>query len=297
MEGNRRKKPPIDLRELEREKVEERKPGSLSYVPGENEGRPVDSGKSSLRQIFISALIAVALAAFMMVSYAPSKGNLIALNANVKEVAGRIESLSGKIDGTTGRLETVIGTMGEYAKKTDLAPLSAQIDSRFAELKSSYEDKVASYEERIAELEARIVELEEEKEEVTAATSEIDAVIETQFFDYIYLSGANTETVESILLRLKLTNNSNVKVEDIRLTIAFTPEGYTSVDWADGYPQLAGGPTTWTSPYGYGMVFVNGWGMSLKANESKSFPLTLSMKVKTALTSGMRWTPEVYVEQ
>lgn len=300
-----RKKPPININET-RKPDTEAKPGPLDYVGKASKGGP----DINWTQVLISSALALFLAVLVMFQFMPSKKDVITLNENVNEVADRTAAVDSKLTGEANRINTVVNTMGEYAKKSELAGFApkAELNTLISELvalknelgtvssklNSDLSDKISNLEARIQELEGQFSDQEE------GSVKGLSASIETQFFDYVALLVADVGKEVSIPLRLRLVNNSGRDLEDIQLTIGFNPEGPMSGTFSDGYPRLWGGGTSWQTPYGYsgyGMVFTNGWGLDIEKGDTETHTLTLTMKVDIALSSNMRWTPEVYIEE
>jgi len=309
------------------------KEGGYVDVPGEGEPLPEPpmmpekrSGGSTgfgSPELVKTALVSLAMALLVVIGMSFMGGgtfvtkkdfetNILGLTDIVNQ--GKAETTALKTQVTTA-IQGIPNTISSQVNSAisnatsnnanQIASLSGQVSALQETLNaqtekiSGLEADMASLQDTVADYEARLSVLEEQQSSTDgdSSSSGVTAKIETQFFDYVSLP-RDTITEVIVPLRLKITNNTNVDEEDIQLIVSFEPESWVSLDWAAGYPKLEGSPSLW-SMYGnstYGMVFVNGWGLSLDANTSRTYQLSLFLKVDTALTTDYMWRPVVEVD-
>jgi hypothetical protein len=214
--------------------------------------------------------------------------------ATIRGFATRIDALEAAVASQQNKYNS----LNTDSLKADLEQVKvdvASVKTDIGELKNDNSTDLNDLVTRIAALETRIAALEAKMGSGSGTTTSeaITAKIKTQFWDYIVLPAPGT-TAASTQLRLDLQNNTARDISDVVVVVAFAPQSYVTVDWDTGYPQITGGLTTWTLyPYGgYGIAFFNSWGLNLAANEKKTITLTLTMKLKTAVTQNIQWVPE-----
>ena len=169
-----KKKPPVLLEELEAKRVPENghEKGELTYVskvawPTKKKSKVtgvgrVPRGNNALRMV-IPVLASVLLAAVMLYQFAPSKTDF---NQEVSNVRNSLSTVSTQLSYEAGRIDNIVGKMGTYALKDELAIYAPT--STVTSLQTSLQVSLEALETELDEfrltlhdLEARIVLLEE----------------------------------------------------------------------------------------------------------------------------------------
>lgn len=214
--------------------------------------------------------------------------------ATIRGFGTRIDSLEAAV----ASLNSKLANLDTSTLQTDINQAKTDITAIKTELEklttAGTENKT-----KITELEARITALEAKLTPINPTADAITATIKPQFWDYVSLP-ANTVS-EDATLRLTLQNNSGQDLTDVELSIGFIPSVKMVMPWTVGYPTLTGGITQWAiSTFGGTttsmFIFINGFGLSLKAGETKTINLTLSLSLTTGIAQEIRWEPDVYVE-
>lgn len=222
--------------------------------------------------------------------------------ATIKGLITRVDNL----EAVNAALQSKVANLNTSTLQTDIAQAKTDIATIKTELgnlttsDTETKAKVDALTAKVTGLEARIKALEDKlPSSASPAGDAITATIKPQFWDYVSLPAGVLS--QDATLRLTLKNNLSKDLTDITLTIGFTPSRSMVMPWAVGYPTLTGGITQWAiSTYGgtttsY-FIFLNGFGLNLKAGETKTINLTLSMKLTTEIAQEIRWEPDVYVE-
>ena len=139
------KRPPISVEELIHKQKTEREPaeqGALSYMSSkklieEKEpirgllGRLRRGVSSSSTKMVLPIVVSVALAAVMLVQFAPSKLTVGALSTSLEALRGSLATTGEKLNYEAGRIDNIVGNLGTYASKTELAgyALAGQVPS------------------------------------------------------------------------------------------------------------------------------------------------------------------------
>ena len=135
------RRPPMTIKAMEEKLAERKKPeqGELSYVTsskeeGEEKGEGVGEEKkkkslfnlgSKSVQTLIPIVVSLLLMSFMMVNFAPTKGQLGALVERIDSIGAIMEGQKALVAKNTERIETMAGTLGTLPKKS-------YVDSRVA---------------------------------------------------------------------------------------------------------------------------------------------------------------------
>jgi septation ring formation regulator EzrA len=221
--------------------------------------------------------------------------------ATIRGFGTRIDNLEAAVASLNSKLANIntstLQTDVNQAK-TDIAAIKTELE-KLTTAGTENQTKVDALTAKVTELETRIKTLEAKLTPATPTADAITATIKPQFWDYVSLP-ANTISQDATL-RLTLQNNSGKDLTDVTLSIGFYPSVQMVMPWTTGYPTLTGGITQWAiSTYGgtttSAFIFINGFGLSLKAGETKTINLTLSLRLTTGLAQEIRWEPDIYVE-
>jgi hypothetical protein len=296
--------------EPRKEPVDMQSEGHANLYPSDtprqlNQSRSTQGGvsKNYLAIITVMLLLLNAGASyFITTSFAPSI-------TSVDVIAGMVNQHEATINaentGLSARLENVINSLGNYAKKAELSAyaLNSQLSGlisaeelnvKIAELKSLLETDIKAAEDAIKSLEDIVSQIQAGNTGDT--TDGLDASIQVQFGQYVVLPHGSTSEV-LVPLRLIIENTTSANLKDIRLTVYFETNSYVVLlDWATGYPVLSGGTTSWVVPYSNVFAFQNGWGLNVNANSTVTINLMLGIKLNTALTTDIAFSPVVIVE-
>jgi len=165
----RQKKPPIDIRELNKKETPEPKPGPLSYVSSEvPKGK---GGKPNYLQIALSVGLSVMVLFILSTFMFLGKKDGLTLLDNQKLLEEKVESISSRISENSNRIDNIIGA---YATRSEVDTLKGEVDatkSEFDTLKSEVDTlpgevdtKLGSFKDEFrGEIEALLAEWEEEK--------------------------------------------------------------------------------------------------------------------------------------
>ena len=239
---------------------------------------------------------------FITAKFAPSIASVDVITGMVNQ---HEETLNKASTGLLDRLENVINSLGNYAKKSDLSAYALnsqlsgmasveELNAKIIELKTLLETDIKAAEDAIKSLEDIVDQIQ--AGDTGGTTDGLDASIQVQFGQYVVLPHASTSEV-LIPLRLILENTTSTNLKDVRLTVYFEASSYVvSLDWAAGYPVLSGGTTSWVVPYSNVFAFQNGWGLNVNANSTVTINLILGIKLNTALTADIAFSPAVIVE-
>lgn len=252
----------------------------------------VDAAKADMEKIKTDANAAIAKANSDVATAVQSVPTTVStqvsaqINTSVGQINNQLTSLNTKVDSMDAIVEQTSTNM--YVANKNIEALQALVESQ--------NDIIVDLEDRVNNLEDGTTSSDSGSE--IDVDGDLTATLQTQFFDYVvHPVSVGTSEVQTPI-RLKIINNSDKDISDIRVTLVFQPQSYASINWTATYPKMVGGATTWTS-YGYvstGMYFVNGWGISVKAHKETTINLVLYTKVATALTTDYMWEPAVEID-
>ncbi len=298
-----------EARKRVKEEFERRLPKESEDEGSRGKGRKPSSSGGGLLQYAAMVVLALIISYVMTTGFAVSKSDFA---KNIQSVVASVESAKADIKATkdsvtlavsnlpntvsaqvntainvvSSRLSTLENTvnnavsqMGGVSKSVSEA--NSKVDSLTATV-NTQTSTIATLQDRITALEAKILPTTNQTSGV------ITAEIQVQYLSYISLSPASgNNTVVAFPVRLKLINNTTKALTDIKLNVSFAQSVYYETPtWVTGYPQLSGGSTTWvdySNVYSFGMMFVNGWDLTLAANETKTLNLSLSVNLAKSL--------------
>lgn len=308
-----KKKPPINLSELNEEFGEEEeergRPGELSYVdPRKRNGGSVSSGSYEGRDwkgLVGSLIIAVFLAGVLILFLTPSKASIKTLDDNVREVAGRVEEVSTKVDKSLtdalNKADTAItearsaknaldgyvrtDVLASYATKDQLSSVASPDLSAY--VKASDLGALAA---RISELESDVSELGSSGSSSSGSSGSSSgpsigfSVTPRWSSGFVY--SANMTSVE-VPIALKVENNTEANASNVEVQMVAQSRGVpiplTAATVTGGWPLL------WEKVYlANGVLVLQGhtpeWGggLDIGSGEDETLYLTLKLTVKVA---------------
>ena len=286
------KKPPIDLREVEK-KEDKFKPGALEYT-GDTEKKPKKaSAGMNWTQVLASSVIALLLAVVVMFQFAPSKGDVAALFSNQNELVERIDSVQSSFDKESTRVDNIVNTQGDYAKKSELSGYATKSEiSALSSLPGVVDTGLKSLDATISGLVARIVELEADgggggdggDEDITDGVT-----IDLGYSGYFVFPKGVPATGQRLsmeqILFFNVESALEVDIENVELLLTLHSRGIPIT--FDSCVVTGGWPLQWQVVHvGSGLVVLRGsspsWseGLEIEAGRDEEVYLTLTLELE-----------------
>lgn len=297
------RKEPVDFRT---------KQGSVypeDYAPPRRSNGGTSKGYLSVLMVLL-IVISGGLSYFITQTFAPSI-------QTVDVIAGQVnqheQTLNNDESGLVKRLENVIASLGNYAKKTDLASYitSGQLSSYITSSQAStimeglIASAIAGLESDIEAAQTAIAELEElvaSGGSETPVSGEIKSGIKYIFPSMPFTLAGNHIDGQG-QFRLEITNDTNAIANDVQVAVYFTSSvsvAYTATPVITSSVVVGETPILWQYNSNYlgsnVILFANGLGLTLAPGETKTLLLTLDVEgdLPAGVTS-VNYTPSTFL--
>jgi len=289
-----KKRPPIDIEELERrEESRERASGELTYI---TERKPPVGGRFSVQgmgtKLLVTALAAVIISVFCTIQLTPSKVQYNEVVSGHNNLANQVLAIPATVAAVGARIDTVINSLASYATKgelsnlassasvtalslqigsipTDMVTLKGEMDILRDNLATA-EGKLTAIDSAMAVLEARIEDLETRPVGSSGGTGSSEITVQVKRLGEALVPSADDKSITA-QVKIILTNPTNEDATDVIMTLFFATELLPQGSTSSVMSLSSSPPINWiSSGWGSDMEFRNGWGLTIDANKSRT---------------------------